>query len=151
MFVFLQDFYDDFLYNYRPLLQKMTPKALYQKLTRGFTDADLYNLDRNLAKLIHKRITAYEKYNCNTDYCTIPDNYKHITLWKRDLRKIIFAFDKLATRNNGWLDAEIYFHKIKDSDNPMDSTTWIKIVETRREYVRDCLHLFAENFSELWI
>ena len=97
MLSFLQDFYDDFLYNHAPTLQRITPKAIYDKVTRGFSDADLYNLDRNLAKLIHARIKAYEKINtslCKTDLCTMPDSYEHITLWKRDLRKMVFAFDK---------------------------------------------------------
>ena len=154
MLSFLQDFYDDFLYNYSPTLQRITPKAIYDKVTRGFSDADLYNLDRNLAKLIHARIKAYEKINtdlCKTDLCTMPDNYEYITLWKRDLRKMVFAFDKLSDTSQNWLDADKYFNKIKDSDNSMDSTKWVKIVETRRAYIKKCLQLFGNNFSELWI
>ena len=154
MFSFLQDFYDDFLYNYSPTLQRITPKAIYDKVTRGFSDADLYNLDSNLAKLIHARIKAYEKINtslCKTDLCTMPDSYEHITLWKRDLRKMVFAFDKLSDTSQNWLDADKYFNQIKDSDNSMDSTKWVKIVETRRNYIKQCLQLFGNNFSELWI
>ena len=33
----------------------------------------------------------------------------------------------------------------------MDSTKWVKIVETRRAYIKKCLQLFGNNFSELWI
>ena len=154
MFSFLQDFYDNFLYNYSPLLKCITPKAIYQKLTRGFTDDDLYNLDKNLAKIIHKRIEAYSKMSCKLNgeyYCSMPSDYKHLTLWKRDLNKMIFAFEKLADTSQNWLDADKYYNKIKNSNDPANSTTWVKIVETRREYVKSILHLFAENFGQLWI
>ena len=152
MFSFLQDVYDNFLYNYSPLLKRITPKAIYQKLTRGFTDNDLYNLDKNIAKIIHKRIKAYAEINCNDEYyCSMPSDYKHLTLWKRDLNKMIFAFEKLADTSQNWLDADKYYNKIKNSNDPANSTTWVKIVETRREYVKSILHLFAENFGQLWI
>ena len=152
MFSFLQDFYDNFLYTYKPLWKRITPKAIYQKLTRGFTDDDLYNLDKNLAKLILKRIKAYAELNCNDKYyCSMPSDYKHLTLWKRDLNKMIFAFEKLSDTSQNWLDADKYFNRIKDSDDPANSTTWVKIVETRREYVKSILHLFAEYFGQLWI
>ena len=154
MFAFLQDFYDDFLYNYNPLIQKMKPKHIYQYMTRGFSDADLYNLDKNMAKFIYKRIEAYAELNntiCETDYCVIPDTYESITIWNRDLNKMVFAFEKLSDTSQNWLDADKYFKKIKDSNDPMDSTTWVKIVETRREYIKKCLQLFGNNFSELWI
>ena len=81
----------------------------------------------------------------------MPDNYEYVSLWKRDLRKMVFAFDKLSDTSQNWLDADKYFNQIKDSDNSMDSTKWVKIVETRRKYIKQCLQLFGNNFSELWI
>lgn len=140
---FFQNFYDDFLY-------KLNPKHIYQKITRGFSDRDLYNLDRNLAKIIHKRIKEYSKMNCQ-EYCAIPEGYNYIALWKRDLRKIEFAFDKISDTSQNWLDADIHFKKIKDSDDPMDSTMWVKVVEHRRNYIDWCLRIFAKNFRQLWI
>ena len=53
--------------------------------------------------------------------------------------------------NQDWLDADKYFQMIKDSDNPMDSERWIKIVEHRRKYIKGCLQIFSKNFNELWI
>lgn len=146
----LKNFYDDFLYDFSPLLKRLTPKNIYQKLTRGFSDNDLYNLDRNLAQIIHKRIKAFSKLNCG-DYCSIPNDYQYVALWKRDLRKIEFAFDKLSDTSDKWIDAEKYFNMIKDSDNSMDSEKWVKIVTVRREYIRKTLELFGRNFTHLWI
>jgi len=148
----LKNFYDDFLYDFSPLLKRLrlTPKFIYQKITRGFSDNDLYNLDKNLAPIIHKRIQAFSKLNCG-DYCSIPNDYQYITLWKRDLRKIEFAFEKLSDVNNDWLDADKYFQLIKDSDNSMHSEKWVKIVTVRREYIRKTLELFGRNFMHLWI
>ena len=140
---FFQNFYDDFLYRFNP-------KHIYQKVTRGFSDRDLYNLDRNLAKLIHKRMKIYSKMSCG-DYCAIPDNYEYMALWKRDLRKIEFAFEKLSDSSQDWLDASKDVEKIKDSDNPVDSEMWIKVVEYRRNYIDWCLQIFAKNFRGLWI
>ena len=140
---FFQNFYDDFLYRFNP-------KHIYQKVTRGFSDRDLYNLDRNLAKLIHKRMKIYSKMSCG-DYCAIPDNYEYMALWKRDLRKIEFAFEKLSDSSQDWLDASKHFEKIKDSDNPIDSEMWIKVVEYRRNYIDWCLQIFAKNFRGLWL
>jgi hypothetical protein len=150
MINFLKNFYDDFLYEYSPLIKRITPKFIYQKITRGFSDADLYNLDKNLAPIIHKRIQAFSKLNCG-DYCSIPNGYQYVALWKRDLRKIEFAFEKLSDVNNDWLDADKHFQLIKDSDNSMDSEIWVQIVTVRREYIRETLELFGRNFSSLWI
>ena len=150
MIDFLKNFYDDFLYEHSPLIKRLMPKNIYQKITRGFSDADLYNLDKNLAPIIHKRIQAFSKLNC-MDYCALPNDYQYVTLWKRDLRKIEFAFEKLSDVNNDWLDADKHFQLIKDSDNSMDSEIWVKIVTVRREYIRKTLELFGRNFSNLWV
>ena len=141
---FLKNFYDDFLYRINPI-------HIYQKVTRGFSDNDLYNLDKHLAPIIHKRIQAFSKLKNCDEYCAIPEGYQYMALWKRDLRKVEFAFDKLSDINQDWLDADKYFQMIKDSDNPMDSERWIKIVEHRRKYIKGCLQIFSKNFNELWI
>jgi hypothetical protein len=144
MIDFLKNFYDDFLYRINPI-------HIYQKVTRGFSDNDLYNLDKHLAPIIHKRIQAFSKLKNCDEYCAIPEGYQYMALWKRDLRKVEFAFDKLSDINQDWLDADKYFQMIKDSDNPMDSERWIKIVEHRRKYIKGCLQIFSKNFNELWI
>ena len=143
MIDFLKNFYDDFLYRF-------SPKYIYQKITRGFTDRDLRRLDRNLAILIYSRIKEFSKLKC-VDYCSVPVNYKYMTLWRRDIRKIEFAFEKLSDTSQNWLDADKYFQKIKDSDDSMDSEKWVKIVKTRRNYIEKCLVIFGRNFSNLWI
>jgi|TARA_B110000467_G_scaffold153105_1_gene163092 hypothetical protein len=74
-----------------------------------------------------------------------------MTLWRRDIRKIEFAFEKLSDTSQNWLDADKYFQKIKDSDDSMDSEKWVKIVKTRRNYIEKCLVIFGRNFSNLWI
>ena len=150
MIDFLKNFYDDFLYEHSPLIKRLLPQHIYQKITRGFSDADLYNLNKNLAPIIDKRIQAFSKLNC-MDYCALPNDYQYVTLWKRDLRKIEFAFEKLSDVNNDWLDADKHFQLIKDSDNSMDSEIWVKIVTVRREYIRKTLELFGRNFSNLWV
>ena len=150
MMNFFRNFYDDLVYNHSPWLKRLRPKSVYQKLTRGFTDVDLYNLDMNLSVIIRDRIKAFSKLNCD-DYCSIPNGYQYMTLWKRDLKKIEFAFDKLSDTSQEWLDASKYFDKIKDSEDSMDSEKWVKIVTVRREYIQTILELFGRNFSSLWI
>ena len=144
---FLQNFYHDFLYDYSPMLKRLNPKYLYQYLTRGFSDLELHNLDRSLAKIIHKRVKAYAAINCD-NYCAMPESYKHFTLWKRDLKKVEFAFEKLADTSQNWLDADKHFKNIKDEN---DSTTWVKVVQHRRKYIACCLDIFGKNFRSLWL
>jgi len=151
---FIRNFYDrlvvELVYKFSPLLKRLTPKCIYQKLTRGFTDVDLYNLDMNLSVIIRDRVKAFSKLNYE-NYCSLPSSYRHMALWKRDLRKIEFAFDKLSDTGEDWIDASKYFDKIKDSEDSMDSDKWVKIVTVRREYIQKTLELFGRNFSNLWI
>ena len=144
---FLQNFYHDFLYDYSHVIKRLNPKYLYQYLTRGFSDLELFNLDRSLAKVIHKRIKAFSEINC-VEYCELPDGYQSIVLWRRDLRKITYVFEKLADTSDNWLDADKHFQSIK---NENDSTNWVKVVQTRRFYVQKTLELFGQNFRRLWL
>tara|TARA_Y100001938_G_scaffold135020_1_gene196176 strand:+ start:14951 stop:15412 length:462 start_codon:yes stop_codon:yes gene_type:complete len=151
---FLQNFYHDFLYDYSHVIKRLHPKYVYQYLTRGFSDLDLYNLDRNLSKVIYKRIKAFSEINDNrksfpcNDYCEPPNGYEYYALWKRDLKKIEFAFEKLSSTSENWMDADKHFKSIKDET---DSTNWVKVVQTRRYYVQKTLELFGQNFRSLWI
>ena len=104
---FLQNFYHDFLYDYSPMLKRLNPKYLYQYLTRGFSDLELHNLDRSLAKIIHKRVKAYSAINCD-NYCAMPESYKHFTLWKRDLKRWSLHLKNLQIQaRTGWMQINI--------------------------------------------
>lgn len=141
---FLKNFYDDFLY-------KLNPIHIYQRVTRGFSDNDLYNLDKNLAPIIHKRIQAFAKLKNCDEYCAIPEGYQYMALWRRDLRKIEFAFEKLSETDQNWLDADKYFQMIKKPNSAIDSERWMQIITVRRSYISKCLTIFSKNFRELWI
>jgi hypothetical protein len=68
-------------------------KWLIQKLLRGFSDKELWDLDHYLAIIILKRLRAFKAYKRSG-----------LTLSEEDLDKIIEAFDLIV--KDDWKDIE---------------------------------------------
>lgn len=100
---------------------KRTVKHCYQKLTRGFSDRDLWNADVHFAKLIAPRLKEFKKKSLNH-----PSALSN-SAWYAILDDMIFAFELKVKEG-------VCTHRAKVDDI---------------RYLRG-LHLFAKYFDYLW-
>lgn len=101
-------------------LQTRNLKHLYQKITRGFGDNQLWSLDYNLAKIIYPRLKAFKEYK-RMGY---PSDLKP-NAWEDMLDDMVFAFKDILDDDIGF-DEEKYKRREKG------------------------LRLFYERFGDLW-
>ena len=99
-------------------------KYKYQKITRGFTDLEIWNLDHTTAKWLIPRL-KYLKENT----CGYPPDLETFEEWQEILQKMIDAFELY----NG------------DSDTfDMDQ------LKTENEIIEEGMQLFGKYFRSLW-
>ena len=99
-------------------------KNKYQKITRGFTDEEIWNLDNTIAKWLLPRL-KYLKENT----CGYPPDLKTFEEWQDILQKMINAF-------------ELY----NSDSNKFD----LKQLKTEQEIIEEGIHLFGKYFGYLW-
>lgn len=92
----------------------------WQRLTRGWDDSDLWNLDNTLAKLILPRLRRFR--DVASGY---PADLERDAQWKTELAKMITAFETIAD------DERCY--------SPQEQA-----------WVQEGLDLFAKRFRSLW-
>lgn len=99
----------------------------YQKLTRGFSDRDLWDLNVHLAKLILLRLKAFRKYNLHGNPVGLDFDE-----WLKILDKMIIA-----------LELEV-------SDFEILSDDYDEKIDERYEQYKEGWYLFTKYFRDLW-
>jgi hypothetical protein len=100
---------------------KRSIKFLFQRVFRGWSDAETWSLDVTFAKLICPRLKRFKKLNNG-----YPSRFTEKT-WDEALDEMIFAFEKCANR--------------------FDYDEWTSEEFGR---INSGLKLFSENFHDLW-
>lgn len=99
-------------------------KNKYHKLTRGFTDEEIWNLDYTAAEWLIPRL-KYLKENT----CGYPPDLKTFEEWQEILQKMIDAF-------------EIYIREFETTD--------VSQLKTENEIIEEGMQLFGKYFRALW-
>lgn len=76
---------------------KKEPYWFLQKIFRGYSDCDMWNLDHFLAKKIYKYLVIFKKYNVNS-YC---GGFTSAEDWRKALDKMIFSMHETANNFPG--------------------------------------------------
>ena len=100
-------------------------KQKWQKLTRGYFDEELWNLDYTICKWILPRLKSFKEQT--KDY---PPELNNLAEWKEIIQKIIDAF-------------EIY--SIDLPETPYSSS-----YEEDDKRVREGFELLSKHFHNLW-
>ena len=67
--------------------------------------------------------------------------------WKRDIKKLAFAFEKLAEESGDWEDAaDQWKHPMTEEE----TAKWLKVREVRGKFIQDNLVFFGKYYSNLW-
>lgn len=110
-----------------------------QRLTRGFDDTELWNLDGTILQFIIPRLKAFKE-----SVHGYPGNYDSFEQWKHDLDEMIWAMEYYDEREN-WPDFKKDEHGnfIKDENGEFIPT---------EEYSRakNGWKLFCDNIFGLW-
>ena len=133
---------------------RFKPYFIWQHLTRGFPEHHLWSLDHHLSEHIAPRLRAFADYTLHGyphDYLPdkhgIEDTTVSFMHWKRDLKKLAFAFEKLADENKDWIDAADHW---KGKMSEEETAKWLKVTEVRGKFIQDNLVFFGKYYSNLW-
>ena len=105
-------------------------KWVWQRITRGYSDKDLWSFDDTIAKFMLPRLKEFKKHIYGYPSCL-----KSIDKWKEILDKIIFSFEH-AQRMYLPLESDTREFKEKYDD-----------FNARYD---EGMRLFAKYFSSLW-
>ena len=105
-------------------------KFLRQRLARGFSDRELWNLDHTMAKFILPRLKAFKDYHRSYPPDLTPKK------WDERLDEMIWAFEFTV---NEW-----------EWESELIEKTKIKKLESYYKRREKGLKLFAEYFNNLW-
>jgi len=67
--------------------------------------------------------------------------------WKRDIKKLAFAFEKLAEESGDWEDAADQW---KGKMSEEETAKWLRIVKIRGKFIQENLEFFGKYYSSLW-
>lgn len=109
-----------------PLKSKL--KLLWQRLTRGFDNTELWNLDDTIAQFVLPRLKAFRNYTNG-----VPIEYNSLEEWQEAIDKMIFFFESVI--DNDW------FWKADRTKEEM--------LEHEKK-MHEGLELFCKNYSNLW-
>jgi hypothetical protein len=126
-------------------------KWFLQRLIRGYSDCDLWNLDSHLSDIIAKRLKSFKKINVNSH----PGFIKDLDEWHQNIDKMIWAFE-----NYNKDDYCFTFHDEMKFDEPNENGC-IKVLDTgckcdkeklknHWEKTQEGIELFSKYFSDLW-
>lgn len=104
------------------LFYKRTWTFLYQRLTRGWDNSELWSLDYSLAKLILPRLKEFVKYSHGCPQDQEEKDWQHI------LNEMVYAMQFMASKERWACD---------------DKKIW--------ERVNAGLELFGKHFGSLWL
>ena len=109
-----------------PLKTKI--KWFWQRLTRGFDDTELWNLDNTIAEFVLPRLKAFRNYTKG-----FPVEFNSLEEWQEAIDKMIFFFENI-------IDDE-WFWKTEHTKE--------ELLELEKK-MHECLELFCKNYSHLW-
>jgi|6_EtaG_2_1085325.scaffolds.fasta_scaffold00110_35 hypothetical protein len=108
-------------------------KWFFQRLIRGYSDSDIWNLDTFIVKKIRKPLKAYIRHQ-EKEGMSLPATFdKDPTAWLLTLSKIEFAFDEVY-EDKTWLDGKLTKEERLEIDK--------RVVEG--------FELFGKYFQHLW-
>lgn len=132
-----------------------------QKLFRGYSDKDLWNVDYSLGMIIVKYLKAFKKSKRNS----YPSCFNNMEEWEEVLDDMIYAFDYLANVQDK--DMEIWnecgckiklnfstkengedFIQHESSDETFEN--YKRISEKKYDEAKKKAQLFIEHFNSLW-
>lgn len=102
-------------------------KQKWQKLTRGYSDEELWNLDSTICKWILPRLKSFKKQTIG-----YPHDFNDIEEWKETIQKMIDAF-------------EIY-----STDDLPDYAFSTSSIEEEGKRMKEGFELFSKYFRNLW-
>lgn len=115
---------------YRPSwCSKRGLRFLWQKITRGFSDDEIWNLDFTMAKFILPRLKRLREMGCGHPGCYTDKQ------WWNIVDKMIWSFEFIITEN----DSERY------PDNCSHGQR--RAIDCK---VQEGLKFFGKNFMALW-
>lgn len=135
-------------------------KWFFQRLFRGYSDCDLWNLDYHLAKIILKRLKAFKKMERKG----IPSTLNSFDEWNKILDKMIFSFEFIRS-DYGWDENFIWHDEIWEKLEKKEKIMNINIgdkdfysdikfnAEKHDEYYQkyeEGMELFSKYFGSLW-
>lgn len=118
-------------------------KWFFQKLFRGFSDDELWNLDNTIAKWILPRLKRFKK-----DSIAFPAELGIPDKWDEILDKMIWSFDYIVNQDK--YEDEI-MEKYKDNELDEEGHyRWIKDANELSKKCQEGLDLFGTYFRSLW-
>lgn len=128
------DFLEDLWFN---------TKWLLQRLFRGWSDKDLWNLDYTISEFIIPRLEAFKRGTYG-----YPAEFKTAGEWEKVIDKMIWSFDYIVNQDK-YEDGLMEKYK----DNQFDEQghyRWIKDAKELSEKCQEGLDLFGTYFRSLW-
>lgn len=119
-------------------------KWKFQRMFRGYSDYEVWNLGCASAKYILPRLKAFAE-----DTIAYPPAYETFEDWKADLGKMIAAFDWVSNldEREDELIRKCGGYFAKDADG---ETVWVKILAEKEKEVEEGMALFWKNILNLW-
>lgn len=129
--------------------------ALFQKITKGHSDRDMWSLDIYLSKIIHKNLLYFKKFHRHG----YPNKMTPIG-WENRLDNMIYTFKALSDFNFG---EEVFYKshgeykmkKIKETNYYHVVTIKEPVIDTagldkHRKRVKKGFRLFFKHYHNLW-
>lgn len=119
-------------------------KWKFQRMFRGYSDNEVWNLGWAAAKYVLPRLKAFAE-----DTIAYPPAYETFEDWKADLGKMIAAFDWVANldEREDELIRKCGGYFAKDADG---ETAWVKRLAEKEKEVDEGMALFGKNILNLW-
>lgn len=127
-------------------------KWMFQRLIRGYSDCDLWNLDDYISKMMAKMLKDFKKNNINSH----PSEFENIKDWHIALDKMIWAFE-----NYNEDDYCFTYHGEMKCGDPDPLTGNVKLLDSgctcdkeklnqHWKKTEEGINLFAKHFYDLW-
>lgn len=129
-------------------------KHKWQRMTRGYSDGDLWNLNSYLAETILEALNDYRARSVGTPLTDVENPFE---AWNEKLDKMIIAFmfaDDISKDRLQFVDPEgITDERYEERYDSLVDIYGERNVMTKEEvqYMKEGMHLFVDFFFALWI
>ena len=171
----MNEFYYTLCRGYEALID--TPrraKWFYQKLTRGYSDRDLWSLDCTFTDFILPRLKSFRKSKLNGYPACLEEGAVHnhggsinkeqeeknFQIWFGTIDKMILAFEYMKLNgddlDSGVEDFEFVdskkdgYKEMKIKKNEDKWSLYMKECKRRQEVIEEGLSLFSKYYQNLW-
>ena len=117
-------------------------KWFFQRVFRGYSDDELWNLDYTIAKWILPRLKAFKKDNIGW-----PVHFDSFTEWTKTIDEMIWSFDFIVNQDK-YEDKLIEKYGSELDEN--GKYKWIVETEKLVDRCNKGLELFAKHYRNLW-